>query len=138
MPLNVSFKVVLLDGDGRVLLGRNPREEWELLGGRPDPEDLSAQDALRRELLEEAGLGIDVGPILDSWIYDLGQLGRICIVTYIATLARKSRLRLSNEHSDVRWFPIGEALAATMPQGYKDSIQTARSLELGGVDLKSW
>lgn len=125
MALHVSFKAVLLDDGGRVLLGRNPREEWELLGGRPDPIDASPQDALRREFLEEAGLAIDVGPLLDSWIYDLGELGRICIVTYLATLADDASLMVSEEHSDLRWFTPEEALDAPMPQGYKNSIATA-------------
>jgi 8-oxo-dGTP pyrophosphatase MutT (NUDIX family) len=126
MSLEVSVKAVLLDDEGRVLLGRNPRDDWELLGGRPDPEDATPQDTLRRELLEEAGLAIDVGPILDSWIYDLGELGRICIVTYRATPAADAALEVSAEHSDLRWFTVDEALAAPMPQGYKDSLLRAR------------
>lgn len=126
MPLNVSIKAVLLDDQGRVLLGRNPRLEWELLGGRPDPEDASPQDTLRRELREEAGLAIDVGPILDSWIYDLGELGRICVVTYLASPAERAPPHLSEEHSDLRWFTPDAAREVTMPWGYKDSIEAAQ------------
>ena len=122
MALNVSIKAVLLDDEDRVLLGRNPRGEWELLGGRPDPEDASPQETLRRELREEAGIAVDVGPILDSWIYDLGELGRVCIVTYCASISDTSAPQVSEEHSDLRWFTVEEALAARMPQGYKDSI----------------
>lgn len=128
MSLGVSVKAVLQDDAGRVLLGRNPRDEWELLGGRPDPEDSTPQDTLRRELLEEAGIAIDFGPILDSWIYDLGDLGRVCIVTYCATPANGARLQVSDEHSDLRWFTADEALAARMPRGYKDSIRAAEAL----------
>lgn len=125
MSLNVSFKAVLLSEDRRTLLGRNPRQEWELLGGRPDPRDATPQETLRREFLEEAGLAIVVGPILDSWIYDLGNLGRICVVTYSATVTDEAPLQVSAEHSEVRWFSAHEALNASMPRGYKESIMCA-------------
>ncbi|MGP5086890.1 NUDIX domain-containing protein [Brachybacterium tyrofermentans] len=80
---------------------------------------------LRCELLEEAGIRIDVGRLLDSWIYDLGELGRVCIVTYLATPATGTELLISEEHSDLRWFPPEEALRATMPQSNKDRIEAA-------------
>lgn len=125
MALNVSIKAVVLDDQDRVLLGRNPRQEWELLGGRPDAEDASPQATLRRELREEAGIDIIVGPILDSWIYDLGDPGRICIVTYLATPSSAAPLLLGEEHSNLAWFTPEAAFDAPMPQGYKNSIASA-------------
>jgi hypothetical protein len=32
--MDTSLKAVIFDEQGRVLLGKNPRREWELLGGR--------------------------------------------------------------------------------------------------------
>jgi hypothetical protein len=34
--METSFKAALFDSANRVLLGSNPRGEWELLGGRAD------------------------------------------------------------------------------------------------------
>ncbi len=34
-----SIKGIVIDPSGRVLLGRNPRNEWELPGGWPDLAD---------------------------------------------------------------------------------------------------
>ena len=54
----VSVKAVVRR-DGAVLLGRNDRDEWELLGGRPEAGE-SWPAALVRELQEEAGITVSV------------------------------------------------------------------------------
>jgi 8-oxo-dGTP pyrophosphatase MutT (NUDIX family) len=60
-----SARVLLLDGDGRVLLFRfdPPRRApfWATPGGALDPGETFAAGA-RRELLEETGLDLDCGP----------------------------------------------------------------------------
>jgi 8-oxo-dGTP pyrophosphatase MutT (NUDIX family) len=52
----ISIKGVLLL-DGRVLLVRNSRDEWELPGGRSEEGEDHAQ-TLAREFLEELSVGI--------------------------------------------------------------------------------
>lgn len=53
--------------DGTVLLARHRfgAPQWRLLGGFIAREE-SFQDALRREIAEETGLEIEVGPILEA------------------------------------------------------------------------
>lgn len=60
----VSVKGVAVR-DGRVLLLRNERSEWELPGGRIERGE-SPEECLVREVAEETGWRVRAGPILDS------------------------------------------------------------------------
>lgn len=60
-----AARILLLDGDGRVLLFRFTADDrppfWVTPGGAVDPGESYAQ-AARRELREETGLTLDCGP----------------------------------------------------------------------------
>ncbi len=76
----VSVKGVVIR-DGRVLLLRNERDEWELPGGKlelgEDPADCAA-----REIAEESGWTVTTGPLLDAWQYHVGAGADVLILTY--------------------------------------------------------
>ena len=56
-----------IDADGRVLLARHRfgAPQWRFLGGFLAPKE-RVQDALAREIAEETGLRIEVGPVLEA------------------------------------------------------------------------
>ena len=56
-----------VDGAGRVLLARHRfgAPQWRFLGGFLHPKE-RVEDALTREIKEETGLAIEVGPILEA------------------------------------------------------------------------
>jgi 8-oxo-dGTP diphosphatase len=60
---------LLGDGEGRILLTRRRPDQplpdqWELPGGKMEPGE-APDEALRRELVEELGARVEVGPIWD-------------------------------------------------------------------------
>jgi ADP-ribose pyrophosphatase YjhB (NUDIX family) len=77
----VSVKGVVTR-EGRILLLRNEREEWELPGGRLEIGE-TPQQCVVREIAEETGWAVTAGPILDAWLYHITQEARpVLIVTY--------------------------------------------------------
>ena len=120
-PVSVKGIVTV---DGRVVLLRNDRDEWELPGGRIDPgEDEVA--ALGREIREELGIEAVVVPEpLDR--YDFAPIPGtlVTIVTYACEpLVGDTALVLSDEHVDVGTFSVDDAPALPdLPPGYRASI----------------
>ncbi|SKA33969.1 ADP-ribose pyrophosphatase YjhB, NUDIX family [Enhydrobacter aerosaccus] len=125
----VSIKGVLIDG-GCVLLLRNARGEWDLPGGRPDTgEDFPA--ALKREVCEETGLDVEVGPKVDEHLFEVIPGAVVRIVAYACRLTSGPAMRLSHEHLEARWIPVaelGERIAGyRLPAGYLGAIRQAIS-----------
>lgn len=121
----VSVKGVIA-WDDRVVVLRNPRGEWELPGGRLDATDASPEQALQRELHEELGVDAEVGPLVDTWIYDVAGK-RVLIMTFACTAERPPNLTHSDEHTDVAELDLDELRAEVIPAGYLHSIERARS-----------
>lgn len=119
----VSVKGVV-GWEGRVVVLRNRRGEWELPGGRLDATDASPEAALRREMVEELGLPVEVGRLLDSWIYDV-EGKRVLILTYRCTSERPVALAHSDEHVAVAEFDPVQLASEPIPEGYLRSIESA-------------
>lgn len=117
----VSVKGVLV-WDGRVVVLRNDRDEWELPGGRLDATDASPEAALRREMKEELGVDVEVGTLIDSWIYDV-EGKRVLIMTFACSADRPPMLRHSDEHIAVAELTPTELRSEQIPDGYLRSIE---------------
>jgi ADP-ribose pyrophosphatase YjhB (NUDIX family) len=96
----VTIKGVCRRPDGRVLLCRNDRDEWELPGGRPEVGELF-QDCLRREIAEETGLEVTVERVLGVRAMEVVAGRWLDVVGYRCRLPDSPEPRASAEHSHV-------------------------------------
>ncbi len=118
----VSVKGVVIR-DGRVLLLRNERDEWELPGGKLElGEDPTA--CVVREIAEEVGWTVTAGPILDAWQYHIRPGVDVVIVTYGCHAISGTTPAVSGEHTEVGLFTADEVAELRIPDGYRRSIMT--------------
>ena len=118
----VSVKGVVIR-DGSVILLRNERNEWELPGGKLELSE-SPELCLAREMEEELQLEISPETILDSWVYTIAPGISVLVLSYGCKEASRHEAVLSDEHKELRWFPLADVDALRMPDGYKASIRT--------------
>ena len=90
-----------VDAQGRVLLARHRfgAPQWRFLGGFLKPKE-RVEDALVREIGEETGLAIDVGPILE--VVTGHRWARVEIV--FAFRVTGGRQALTAEVAELAWF----------------------------------
>ncbi|MCL3859462.1 NUDIX domain-containing protein [Actinotalea sp. K2] len=117
----VSVKGVIQD-EGRVLLARNDRDEWELPGGQLEAGE-SPEACLVREILEESGLAVRVGPLIDCYVFDVVPGRSVLILAYGCDLiSAAAEARLSEEHVDLRFIAQAELASLSLPIGYRAAI----------------
>lgn len=127
----VSVGAVVFEGD-RVLLVRRAHEplkgEWSLPGGAVElGETLEA--AVAREVFEETGLRIDVGPLVEA-VDRVHRDADGCVeyhyvvVDYLCR-ARSNRLVPGSDADDVRWAGLGELPAYRLNKKAAAVVQKA-------------
>lgn len=125
----ISIKGVL-EYNGNVLLRKNERHEFELLGGRLEKGDPSAEYRLVTEFGEESGIGIEVLEHREPWLYEIG-LKNIIIVPFICKALSIPETLVDEDGGTLHWMSADEAFTAFMPQGYKDTL-------VGNIPHKSY
>ncbi len=112
----MSAKDVTLDRD-RVILLRNERGEWELPGGRLEAGE-SPEECVAREVLEELGLSVEVGPLLDAWVYEPLPERRVLVLAYGCLLEDIGGMEHSAEHTALGSFEVDGLGEIDLPAGY--------------------
>ena len=118
----VSVKGIVYQ-DGKVVLLKNERDEWELPGGKLELGE-APEFCVVREIEEELGLVAKTGPLLDSWVYHIYEGVDVLILTYGCYPIPFSAVTHSPEHKAVGLFSPEEVKTLRMPEGYKKSIQS--------------
>ncbi len=115
-----SVKAVIVHRS-QVLLCLNGRGEWELPGGWPASEDQSLEEALRREVLEETGLDMQLGELVRAELLPTANNGSVGLIIYGASAVNDDSPVPSAEHSEVRYFDFDE-LPSPIPDAYLRAI----------------
>lgn len=136
----VTAGAVITDPEGRVLLvDPNYRDHWLLPGGTAD-ENESPVAACAREVKEELGLDLPVGPLLFvGWRPAFGERPRptVSFVFDGGTFDHPERIRLQEEElDDHRFFVPGEAVTRLGPGGGRLAA-ALRARETGVPEFQS-
>ncbi len=129
MSRPVSVKGVCAIPDGRVLLCRNHRGDWELPGGRPEPGE-SDRDCLIRELWEETGLAVRVGRPLGTIAFEVVPERWVDVAGYLCSLTSAgdpaAALAVSDEHVALAFLDVAMLRPEELSGVYRRLIARAR------------
>ncbi len=120
MNFPISIKGVLIL-DGKALLLKNEREEWDLPGGRIELRE-TPENCLIREFQEETSVNVYVEQILDSYLFEVIPQKHVFIVTYGCKLKGDFSPKISNEHQELGLYAINQLQNINIPFGYRSSI----------------
>jgi 8-oxo-dGTP diphosphatase len=126
----IGVGAVLLDKQNRVLLikrGTAPAIGlWSIPGGRLEPGE-SLADACRREVVEETGIGIELGPIIA--VAERAIQGfHYVIIDFLASLKAPGAHTpcTASDVSDARWVPCSRLYQYELVEGLAAIIERAQ------------
>jgi 8-oxo-dGTP pyrophosphatase MutT (NUDIX family) len=113
--------LLLRRAPGRIFAGL-----WQPVTGRPEAGEIAPLAALR-EVAEETGLGsADIQGVytLDQVVqlYSPARNGIAHAVLFAAWVRPDARVRISNEHDDLRWVTAEEAATLAIWPAYRESL----------------
>ena len=105
-----TASAILLDGEGRVLLGRRAIEPflglWDTPGGFAPPGE-SLEECVRRELREEAGVEIEVGRLILTVPDVYGDDGEETVNAFYECRIVSGDPQPDDDVAELRWFERG-------------------------------
>ncbi|MFO6453649.1 MULTISPECIES: NUDIX hydrolase [unclassified Aeromicrobium] len=125
----LAASAVVIDDAGRVLLVRRAHDPgrglWSVPGGRVEPGE-TLEDACAREVLEETGYAVEVGPELWTAHVPTGD-GRDYEIHDFAATVVSGRLVAGDDADEAGWFSLDAMAALPMVEGLLDLLRSARA-----------
>jgi len=106
--------------------------EYEVPGGRKEKNETD-EETLKREVLEETGLKVEIIEILNTWKMDVIKK-RINLdgKTYLCQ-AFTNNIKLSDEHDSYRWVNKEELLKLNIPDWFKEALNLLKIKKCAGA-----
>jgi 8-oxo-dGTP diphosphatase len=126
----------IITKNGKYLLGRKPKDKppypntWHLLGGGVNLGEENLEDAIRREVREEAG--IELGELVRVWFDDdqepnkHGEMTQYVFMVFRAEV-RSGEVHANDDIQELQWFTQEELKNLALP---RTSIKLFRHLGL--------
>ncbi len=115
---------VVTDGQGRLLMIKRAHEPgaglWSIPGGRIEPGETDAE-ALVREMLEETGLAVEVGPLIGS-VRRPGLDGAVIDIRDYAATVAGGTLRPGDDAADARWVEAADLDSLEITEGLIEAL----------------
>ena len=115
---------VVTDEQGRVLLIKRGHEPgaglWSIPGGRIEPGETDAE-ALVREMFEETGLVVEVGPLIGR-VQRPGLAGAVIDIADYAATVTGGTLRPGDDAADARWVNIADLARLEITEGLIEAL----------------
>ena len=103
----ISIKSVIKD-ENRYLLLKNERDEWDFPGGKLE-NGFSAEQTLKREVLEESNLDIEIKNLVYFNQHMVNNIN-VAIVIYDTSIISNNPILISFEHLEYGFFTKNEIL----------------------------
>jgi len=115
---------VVTDGQGRLLMIKRGHEPgaglWSIPGGRIEPGETDAE-ALVREMLEETGLAVEVGPLIGS-VRRPGLDGAVIDIRDYAATVTGGTLCPGDDAAEARWVAVSELPSLPITEGLVEAL----------------
>jgi len=144
----ITVKAVVVKDDKVLILERSDSDQiapskFDLPGGRVEGGE-TFEEALHREIMEEVGIEVEIGPVVHHLDWIKKREGKIIFCKGLRFLAayKNGEQRVSFEHEKLHWLNIDEAIEKLSDSGFeKDKrqaiINAKKYLELQN-SLDSW
>ena len=115
---------VVTDGQGRLLMIKRGHEPgaglWSIPGGRIEPGETDAE-ALVREMSEETGLVVEVGPLIGR-VRRPGLDGAVIDIRDYAATVTGGTLRPGDDAADARWVNMADMGSLEITEGLIEAL----------------